>query len=53
MVKPLGFLFDVFAKDFYAILASIELQRIFNLSLSTCTISTEPGEKVVVNSFGV
>ena len=53
MVKSLGFLFDVFAKDLYVIFAPIKLQRILNLSVSTCTMSTESRGNVVVDSFRV
>ena len=53
MVKSLGFLFNVFAKYLYMILSLIKLQRILNLSISTCTISTESRESMAVDSFCV
>ena len=33
MVEPLGFLLDVIAKDFHAILVSIEPQQMLHLSV--------------------
>ena len=51
MVKSIGFLFDVFAKCLHSILAPKKVQRILNLSISTCTISTESGGNIAVNSF--
>ena len=51
MVKYLGFLFDVFSKDLYTILTSIEPLRILNLSISKHTISTESERNVVVELF--
>ena len=53
MVKSLGFHLDVFAKNLYLILSPIKLQRILNLSISTCTISTESGGNMAVDSFRV
>ena len=47
-VSP-GFLFDVIAKDYHVILALIEPQRILNLSVRECSISTESGGNVVVD----
>ena len=51
MVKSLGFLFYVFAKDLYTILALIKLQRILNLSISTYTVSTKSRGNMAVDSF--
>ena len=49
MVESLSFLLDVIAKDIYAILALIEPQRILELSLRECGISTESRRNVVVD----
>ena len=41
MVESIGFLLDVIAKDFHAVLASIEPQWMLDLSLFKGGISTE------------
>ena len=41
------------AKDIHAILASIKPQRIFNLSINTCTITIESRGNIAVDLFHV
>ena len=49
MVEPLGFLLKVIAKDFYAILASIEPQRILDLSKRKGGIHAKSGGNLIVD----
>ena len=49
MVEPLSFLLDVIAKNLHIFLASIEPQKILNLAIWECSISTESGGNMVVD----
>ena len=53
MVESLGFLLDVLAKDLYAIPASIEPQRIHDLSIHKDGIRAESRGNVEVDFFCV
>ena len=49
MAESLSFLLNMTAKDLFAILTSIEPQRILDCSIYKCDISTEFGGNVVVD----
>ena len=51
MVEFLGFLLHVIAKDFHAILALIEPQRIIDLSICKCDVSAESRGNMAVDSL--
>ena len=49
VIESLGFLLDVTAKDFHAVLVSIGPPQIFNLCVHKHCISTESGGNVAVD----
>ena len=53
MVEPPGFLLDVIAKDFHAILASIEPQQILDLSVCKGGVCTKSDGNMAVDFLGV
>ena len=53
MIKSSGFVRDVIAKHFYAILTSIKFQWIFILSVSELAIQTETRWNVLIDNFSM